>query len=92
MDNKKWVACNITPVRQAFRSCIIPLQIKSRLIYFTCYECSEMKYSSIYLLHLTSGRGILLPKKLVCKQDRKCTYDLALWRFDVTVVTLGKEP
>jgi len=93
MGNKKWVACNITtPVRQTFRSCIIPLQIKSHLKYFTYNECSEMKYSIIYLLHVTSGHGILLPKKFVCKQDRKCTYNLALWRFRVTGVAVEKEP
>jgi len=72
--------------------CIIPLQIKSHLIYLTCNECSEMKYFSIYLLHVTSGHGILLPKEFLCKQDRKCTYNLALWRFRVTVVAVEREP
>jgi hypothetical protein len=93
MGNKNWIACsNTTPVRQAFRSCVIPLEIKSHLIYFTCNECSELKYSIIYRLLVTSGHGILLPNKFLCKQDRQCTYDLALWRVDVTVVAVEKEP
>ena len=93
MGSKEWVACNnTTPVRQAFRRYIIPLEIKSHLIYFTCNECSGLTYSIIYLLHVTSGHGILLPKKFLCKQVWKCTYNLALWRFRVTVVAVRKEP
>ena len=84
---RKWVAYNnSTPVQQAVRVGVIPLEIKSHLIY-TCNDCSGLKYCLV--LHVTSVHGILLPRKLLCKQNRHYTY---LWICHVTSVTVEKEP